>query len=211
MSRVLGLSRNQRPKPLLSTFSGNKRKLEKEVEDDAPPMSTDDEDEDEEPPSVADLKLKPSGPKKETLPDSDDSEAEAPARGDIKRSNFSTSSTSKSRKGASSKNGKNGSKPSTAENIDRESSPSKKRKTNSDSENDKASQFLDQRGFTKSTMSRKKNKGTWTYSKVVAARASQVSGSSQGSETKKGLSSYHLLGLVLTFLQAKEQDRMARQ
>ncbi|KAJ4130791.1 hypothetical protein NW768_006329 [Fusarium equiseti] len=184
MSRVLGLSRNQRPKPLLSTFSGNKRKLEKEVEDDAPPLSSGSEDEDEEPPSVADLKLKPSGPK-ETLPDSNDSEAERPNRGDIKRSNFSTSSTSHSRKGTLRKVGKSGSKPSTAENTDRESSPSsKKRKTTSESENATPNQFLDERGFTKT---RYEKFGGFKYGKAAqASRGSQVSRSSQGSETKKG-------------------------
>ncbi|RBR24543.1 uncharacterized protein FIESC28_02654 [Fusarium coffeatum] len=183
MSRVVGLSKNQRPKTLLSTFSSNKRKLEKEVEDDAPPMSTDDE-EDEEPPSVADLMLLPSGPKKKTLPDSDDSEAEGPARGDIKRSNFSTASTSKSRKGTSSKKGKSESKPATAKNVDRESSPSKKRKTTSDSENAKPNQFVDERGFTKS---RYDKFGGFKYGKAAqASRSSQVSLSSQGSETKQG-------------------------
>ncbi|KAH7197516.1 RTC4-like domain-containing protein [Fusarium flagelliforme] len=182
MSRVLGLSRNQKPKTLLSTFSGNKRKLEKEVEEDAPPLSS--EDEDEEPPSVADLKLKPSGPK-ETLPDSDDSEAERPARGDIKRSNFSTSSTSKSRKSTSRKKGKSGSKPLTAGSTDRESSPSsKKRKTTSLSENAKPNQFVDERGFTKS---RYDKFGGFKYGKAAqASRSSQVSRSSQGSETKQG-------------------------
>ncbi|CAG7556874.1 unnamed protein product [Fusarium equiseti] len=182
MSRVLGLSRNQKPKTLLSTFSGNKRKLEKEVEDDAPPLSS--EDEDEEPPSVADLKLKPSGPKG-TLPDSDDSETEKPARGDIKRSNFSASSTSKSQKSTTGKKGKSGSKLSTAENSDRESSPSsKKRKTTSESENAKPNQFVDERGFTKS---RYDKFGGFKYGKAAqASRGSQVSRSSQGSETKQG-------------------------
>jgi hypothetical protein len=207
MSRVLGLSRNQKPKTLLSTFSGNKRKLEKEVEDDAPPLSS--EDEDEEPPSVADLKLKPSGPKG-TLPDSDDSEAERPARGDIKRSNFSASSTSKSQKSTTRKKGKRESKPSTAEDSDRESSPSsKKRKTTSESENAKPNQFVDERGFTKS---RYDKFGGFKYGKAAqASRGSQVSRSSQGSETKQGLLSYHLLGLLLTCLQAKEVDRIARR
>jgi hypothetical protein len=215
------MSKLSKPPTLLSTFNvKEKRKLEQEPEDvNAPPMSSgaedEDEEEEEEPPPAADLKLRSIRAKKEVPLESDDSEPERSNRGNIKRTNFPTSSIGKSREKTARKTRERGGKQSAAEDTEEaSSSSSKRRRVTSESEIDSASQFVDKRGFTKSLNAKSKYgtfNGTYKYGKgSQASRGSQVSRTSQDSQTKKGLSGCHLLVLTLTCRQAKEMVQIVR-
>ncbi|QPC75762.1 hypothetical protein HYE68_006514 [Fusarium pseudograminearum] len=196
MNRRIGLSKFSKPETLLSTFNikgKQKQNLEKEPEDvNAPPVPSGDEDESEGDdkggiPPVADLRLKPSRVKKDIVSDSDDSEAERSNRGNIKRTNFPTSSTAKSREKTTKKTRKRGSELSAAEDTEEtSSSSSKRRRVASGPANDSANHFIDARGFTKSSRSKVRYGSSRNGKGSQASRASQASPSSQESQTNKG-------------------------
>ncbi|UZP33752.1 hypothetical protein NXS19_001568 [Fusarium pseudograminearum] len=195
MNRRVGLSKFSKPEALLSTFNikgKQKQNLEKEPEDvNAPPVPSGDEGEsegdDKGVPPVADLRLKPSRVKKDIVSDSDDSETERSNRGNIKRTNFPTSSTAKSREKTTKKTRKRGSEQSAAEDTEEtSSSSSKRRRVASGPANDSANHFIDARGFTKSSRSTVRYGSSRNGKGSQASRASQASPSSQESQTNKG-------------------------
>ncbi|CEI65038.1 hypothetical protein FVEN_g11899 [Fusarium venenatum] len=194
--RIVGMSKHSKPATLLSTFNANvnkkqKQKLQQEPEDfTAPPVSSGDEDEGEdkeETPPVADLKLRSSRAKNHTISDSDDSGPERSNRGNIKRTNFPTSSAGKSREKTGRGTEKRASEQSTAEDTEEtSSSSSKRRRVASESRDDPANHFKDTRGFTKSSNSKVKYGYFKSGKGPQASRGSQAFRGSQDSQTKKG-------------------------
>ncbi|KAF4495164.1 RTC4-like domain containing protein [Fusarium agapanthi] len=180
--RVTGLSRHQRPPPLLSQIRGcEKRKLEQQPDDvNALPMSSEDEAEDDIP-SPADLRLRPSGSQTQApIEQSDDSEPETSARGDIKRTAFRNLSSSKSRRNATRKVNQKEEKTSKAESHAETSSSSvKRRKLNDKSGNGSATHLNNTWGFTNAGSSKAKYGSS-------QPRGSQASRGSRSSQVKKG-------------------------
>ncbi|KAF5541899.1 RTC4-like domain-containing protein [Fusarium phyllophilum] len=174
--RVTGLSRYQRPPPLLSQIRGcEKRKLEQQPDDvNALPMSSEDEAEDDIP-SPADLRLRPSGSQAQTpIEQSDDSEPETSARGDIKRTAFRDPSSSKTRRNITRNvNQKEEKIPKAGSHAETSSSSVKRRKVEGKSGNGSANHLKDRYGFTNAGSSKAK------YG------SSQPRGS-QSSQVKKG-------------------------
>nr|RBQ93406.1 hypothetical protein FVER53263_01394 [Fusarium verticillioides] len=180
--RVTGLSRYQRPPPLLSQIRGcEKRKLEQQPDDvNAPPMSSEDEAEDDIP-LPADLRLRPSGSQSQTpIEQSDDSEPETSARGDIKRTAFRDPSSSKSRRNITRKvNQKEEKILKAGSHAETSSSSVKRRKVEGKSGNGSANHFNNSWGFTNAGNSKAKYGSS-------QPRGSQASRSSQSSQVKKG-------------------------
>ncbi|KAH7270372.1 RTC4-like domain-containing protein [Fusarium redolens] len=180
--RVTGLSRHQKPPPLLSQTRGcEKRKLEQQPDDvNALPMSSEDEVEDDIP-SAADFNLRPSGSQNQTpIEQSDDSEPETSARGNIKRTAFNNPSSSKGRRNVTRKVNQKEEKGSTAENhTETSSSTVKRRKLGGKSGGGLTSQFKDNWGFTNTGNSKAKYGSS-------QPRGSQAPGGSQSSQVKKG-------------------------
>ncbi|EXK89257.1 hypothetical protein FOQG_07915 [Fusarium oxysporum f. sp. raphani 54005] len=180
--RVTGLSRHQKPPPLLSQIRGcEKRKLEQQPDDvNALPMSSEDEIEDDIP-SAADLRLRLSGSQDQTpIEQSDDSEPETSARGDIRRTAFRNPSSSKSRRNVTRKVNQKEEKTSTAgSHAETSSSSVKRRKLDGKSGNGSASQFKDTWGFTNTGNSKAKYGSS-------QPRESQASRGSQSSQVMKG-------------------------
>ncbi|PNP80323.1 hypothetical protein FNYG_06399 [Fusarium nygamai] len=180
--RVTGLSRYQRPPPLLSQIHGcEKRKLEQQPDDvNALPMSSEDEAEDDIP-LPADLRLRPSGSQIQTpIEQSDDSEPETSARGDIKRTAFRDTSSSKSRRNITRKvNQKEEKIPKAGSHAETSSSSVKRRKVEGKSGNGSANHFKNSWGFTNAGNSKAKYGSS-------QPRGSQASRSSQSSQVKKG-------------------------
>ncbi|KAF5617186.1 RTC4-like domain protein [Fusarium sp. NRRL 52700] len=181
--RVTGLSRNQKPPPLLSQIRGcEKRKLEQQPDDvNALPMSSEDEAEDNIP-SPADFRLRPSGSQAQMpIEQSDDSEPGTSARGDIKRTAFrNPSSSSKSRRNATRKvNQKEEKTLKAGSDAETSSSSVKRRKLDGKSANGSASHLNDTWGFTNPGNSKAKYGSS-------QPRGSQASRGSQSSLVKKG-------------------------
>ncbi|KAI1022717.1 hypothetical protein LB503_001262 [Fusarium chuoi] len=177
--RVTGLSRHQRPPPLLSQIRGyEKRKLEQQPDDaNALPMSSEDEAEDDIP-SPADLRLRPSGSQTQTpIEQSDDSEPETSARGDIKRTAFRNPSSSKSRRDATRKVNQKEEQTSKAGSHAETSSSSVKRRKLGGGKSGNGSHLKDTWGFPNAGSSKAK------YG------SSQPRGS-QSSQVKKGSSNW---------------------
>ncbi|KAF4956943.1 hypothetical protein FSARC_11422 [Fusarium sarcochroum] len=190
----IGLSKNERPNPLLSTFRGKgqdapKRKLEQPDDVNALPMSSGDEAEDDIP-SATDFKLRPGVSKhKFPLDQSDDSEPERSDRGNITRTDFANSGTQKTRKNATRNASKKESKQPVAEDADETSSSStKRRKLGAKSGKAAVNQFTDEKGFTRSQRSGT-TYGTSKTGGSQGSRGSQKPRGSQSSQTKKGSSS----------------------
>ncbi|KAF5250523.1 hypothetical protein FANTH_4298 [Fusarium anthophilum] len=186
--RVTGLSRQQRPPPLLSQIRGcEKRKLEQQPDDvNALPMSSEDEAEDDIPPP-ADLRLRPNGSQAQAqIEQSDDSEPETSARGDIKRTAFRNPSSSKSRRNATRKVNHKEEKTSKAESHAETSSSSvKRRKLDGKSGNGSASHLSDSWGFTNPGSSKAKY-GSSQPRGSQASQGSRASRGSRSSQVKKG-------------------------
>ncbi|KAF5662099.1 hypothetical protein FDENT_13396 [Fusarium denticulatum] len=180
--RVTGLSRYQRPPPLLSQIRGcEKRKLEQQPDDvNALPMSSEDEAEDDIP-LPADLRLRPSGSQIQTpIEQSDDSEPETSARGDIKRTAFRDPSSSKSRRNVTRKVNQKEEKISKAgSHAETSFSSVKRRKVEGKTGNGSANHFKTSWGFTNAGNSKTKYGSS-------QPRGSQASPSSQSSQVKKG-------------------------
>ncbi|KAF4426145.1 RTC4-like domain-containing [Fusarium acutatum] len=180
--RVTGLSRHQRPPPLLSQIRGcEKRKLEQQPDDvNALPMSSEDEAQGDIP-SPADLRLRPSGSQTQTpIEQSDDSEPETSARGDIKRTAFRNQSSSKGRRNVTRKVNQKEEKTSKAgSDAETSSSSVKRRKLDGKYANGSANHLKDPWGFTNAGSSKAKYGSS-------QPRGSQASRSSQSSQVKKG-------------------------
>ncbi|KAF4947282.1 hypothetical protein FGADI_10591 [Fusarium gaditjirri] len=180
--RVTGLSRHQKPPRLLSQIRGcEKRKLEQQPDDvNALPLSSEDEVEDDIP-SAADLRLRPSGSQDQTpIEQSDDSEPETSARGNIKRTAFRNPSSSESRRNVIRKVNQKEEKTSTAGNYAGKAPSSvKRRKLDGKSGNGSVNQFENTWGFTNTGNSKAKYGSS-------QPRGSQASRGSQSSQVKKG-------------------------
>ncbi|ENH60602.1 hypothetical protein FOC1_g10015402 [Fusarium oxysporum f. sp. cubense race 1] len=143
-------------------------------------MSSEDEIEDDIP-SAADLRLRLSGSQDQTpIEQSDDSEPETSARGDIRRTAFRNPSSSKSRRNVTRKVNQKEEKTSTAgSHAETSSSSVKRRKLDGKSGNGSASQFRDTWGFTNTGNSKAKYGSS-------QPRGSQASRGSQSSQVMKG-------------------------
>ncbi|KAM5373848.1 hypothetical protein ACJZ2D_006810 [Fusarium nematophilum] len=179
--RRLGMSRKQKPQPLLKQVDGRDRsRLEGPVQNDfAPPIASDDEDNgDIHPPAQNDFSRLPENEPPE------DSEPDSPGRGDITRTKFSDPGT----KSAGQPNGK---RPVGKDTSEAPSSSRKRRKLDAvdDSTTKKpglsssvrisANHLKTDMGFTRS------QRVTSTYSKPRGSQASRGSRGSQDTETKR--------------------------